>query len=140
MPKDETFKVLPADVYNVAIVDVEYEVKPSPYKNEDGSAKPDTRQYKLRFEVQDEGEFKGQTVLAWIRESLLPPGKNAKNPTLGEFLKVVTGQNFGPEENEKVTGEFMNSLIGSKLRVTTKVESREDGREFTKIVNYMVAK
>lgn len=140
MPKDEAFKVLPADVYNVSVADVEYEIKPSPFKNEDGSTKPDTRQYKFKFLVEDEGEFKGQSILAWIRESLLPPSKNSKNPTLPEFLKVVTGEKFGADDNEKVSGEFMNSLVGSKLRVTTKVEAREDGREFTKVVSYMAVK
>ena len=119
MPKDKEMIPIPPDMYTVEVGDCEYEIKPSPFKKADGTPQEDTRQYKLKLIVLDADEYRGRTLLAWVRESLVPSSK-AKNPCLPEFLLAVTGQVFTAADFGKVTGEFMNSLIGSQLRVSTK--------------------
>ena len=140
MPKEKIFDPLPADQYTVEVSDVEHEVKANPFKK-DGDKQPDEmRQYKFTFLVLDDGEFRGREILAWIKESLITSSK-AKNPGLPEFLNAVTGEVFTPNDNEKVNGNFINSLIGSQVRVQTKVQPSKDGtKQFTKVVSYLPVK
>lgn len=139
MPEEKVYESIEPDVYEAVIDDIEYEVKPSPFKNEDGSAQEDIHQYKVKFCIK-EGKYNDRWVSAWLRCSLRKSTKS-KRPTLPQFLKAVTGQDFGPEDHEKVDGDFMNSLIGSKVRITTTNEMSKDGsKEYTVISAYLASK
>lgn len=140
LPEEQQLPPLPNDVYCVQIADIEYEKKPSPFKNEDGSAQADTEQYKLKLAVTDVGQYLDRWVTCWVKASLRASTKS-KRPTLPQFLFAVTGQNFGPDDRAKITADFMNSLIGSELRVTTVCEKSKDGsKEYAVVTSFLPIK
>lgn len=140
MPKEESLPPIDNDVYNVEITDIEYEVKPSPFKKKDGTPEEDSRQYKVKLTIKEAGAFEGRFLMLWLRESLRASTK-AKGPTLPAFLLAVTGETFGPDDHEKITADFMNALIGSQLRVTTELEASKDGsKEYAKVKSCLAVK
>mgnify|MGYP007083422298 FL=1 len=136
MPKQHETAPLPPDTYTIEIKNIEFKIKTSPFKDENGNPQPDSRQYQIEFAVADEGECQGRTFRTWVNETLRVSTK-AKNPTLVEFLKAVTGQDFTVADHEKVTGEFLDSLIGSMLRVNTKVHESTSGAKSTKVSAFL---
>uniref|UniRef100_A0A6H1ZGV2 DUF669 domain-containing protein n=1 Tax=viral metagenome TaxID=1070528 RepID=A0A6H1ZGV2_9ZZZZ len=132
LPEEVVYPVLPAGVYVVTIDDIELEIKPSKFKNKDGSPQPDQIQYKVKLITGDD-----QWVTAWINPSLKVSTKS-KRPSLSEFLKAVTGKQYTPEDNDKITGEFLNSLITKELRITTQVRKSETtGKEYATITSFL---
>lgn len=141
VPAEEPkFPTLPAEVYNVVIEDVELDVKPNAFKKTPEDGQPETReQYKLKMRVTAPAEYADRLINCWVSTSLRVSTKS-KRPGLPAFLKAVTGQDFTVEDRLKVTGDFMNSLIGSKLRVATQVEKSKTGTEFPAVTGFLVAR
>lgn len=140
MPKEESLPPIENDVYTVEVKDIEFERKPSPFKKKDGSPEEDTRQYKVTLAIKDAGAYEGRTLMMWLRESLRASTK-AKGPTLAAFLLAATGETFGPDDHEKITADFLNSVIGSSIRVTTEKEKSKDGtKEYAKVKSCLAVK
>lgn len=121
LPEEKSYPVVPADCWEVVIEDIISETKPSVFTKPDGTPQDPQTQYKVTLKITDAGEQVDRLLFAWIRPSLQASTKS-KRPTLAQFLLAVTGKSFGPEDKDQVTGEFLNSVIGSRLRVTTQVE------------------
>lgn len=139
LPEEPKFVPLPPDVYEVVIQDIEEEIKPSPFKNADGSNQEDSHQYKVTMVVQED-PFKDRKITAWVRASLRT-GTKSKRPTLPQFLLAVTGQSFGQDDRDKVKGEFLNTLIGMRLRVATQVEkAKTSDNEFAVVNSFLATK
>lgn len=140
VPEDNIKPPVPSDVYNVIVEDIEHEIKPSRFKKQDGSPEEDENQYKIKFSITDEGEYKDRWILAWVRNSLRPSPKS-KRPSLSKFLLAITKENFGPERKAEVTGDFMNSMIGMQLRVTTNIEkSKDESKEYAVVASFLASK
>lgn len=141
VPKEEpVFPTLPAEVYLVEIDDIDLDVKPDSYhKPKEGEAQQMREQYVVKFKVLDPPEFKDRLLRSWINTTLRISTK-AKRPGLTQFLKAVTGKDWTIDDRTKLTGDFMNSLIGSKLRVSTQIEVSKAGKEFSAIATYMKGK
>lgn len=140
LPEEKAFPIIKPECYEVVLDDVEEEIKPSMFKNPDGSPQEDQHQYKIKLVIQDEGEFKDSWLYCWVRPSLRATTKS-KRPTLPQLLLAITGKNFGPENRTEVTGEFMNSFIGASLRVTTQtVKSENTGKEYAVVVSFLPSK
>lgn len=138
--EDKSYPTIPPDVYTVEITDIVEEMKPSPWKNEDGSDQPDIHQYIVKLSITDEGPYLDRWLNAWLRVSLRASTKS-KRPTLPQFLHAVTGQTFGPDDRDKVTGDFINTLIGMSVRVTTQNEvSKSTGTEFASVTTFLPVK
>lgn len=140
LPPEAPFVPLPADVYEVKIEDIEEEIKPSPFKKPDGTPEEDSHQFKLTLLIQDE-PFVNRKITCWVRASLRDSTKS-KYPTLPKLLLAVTGQQFGLDDRDKITGEFLNTLIGSKLRITTVNEAgkQDPSKEFPRVISFLATK
>lgn len=136
-PEEPVFPTLPPEVYTVEIEDLEIDRKPDTYKkpNPDGT-QPEREQYVIKFKVLDPPEFKDRLLRAWVNTTLRVSTKS-KRPGLAQFLKAVTGKDWTIEDREKLTGDFMNTLIGSKLRVSTQIETSKTGKEFSSVTSYL---
>jgi hypothetical protein len=141
VPKEEQkFPPLPNEVYSVVIDDIEVDSKPDQFAKPDADGTvPLREQYKMKLRVYDPAEYNDRLILCWVSTTLRASTKS-KRPGLASFLKVVTGKDWGVEDREKVTGDFMNTLIGSKLRVTTQIEKSKTGAEYAAVVGFMVAR
>lgn len=140
VPKEEAkFPVLPDDVYSVEIEDIELDVKPDKFaKPDENGVIPDREQYCVKFKVLEPAEHKDRQIRSWLNTTLRVSTKS-KRPGLAQFLKAVTGKEFGVDDREKLTGDFMNSLIGSKLRVSVILEVNKSGNEFSAVTSYLKA-
>jgi hypothetical protein len=140
IPKEQAFVPIPPDVYECVISDIDEEIKPSPFKKKDGTPEDDSHQFKLKLSIVD-STFENSFVTCWVRASLQASTK-AKRPTLPQFLLAVTGQQFGPDDREKVNGEFLNSLIGAPLRVATQIEKGKQNpdKEFAVVTSFLPSK
>ena len=135
-PEEPKFPTLPPDMYAVEIEDIELDIKPNSFKKSADDGQPEERQqYKVSFKVTDPADFKDRKLMAWINTSLRISTK-AKRPGLAQFLKAVTNKDFTVDDREKLTGDFMNTLIGSKLRVSIQTEKNKAGKEFPAVVGY----
>jgi hypothetical protein len=147
LPDEPVFATIPPDVYEVEIVDIEEEIKPSTFthdvKHEDGSVtkeqNADTHQYKVKFAIKDPGQWFDRWISVWINQSLRPA--KSGRPSLIGLLYAVTGRSFGPENKDEITGDFINSLMGSKLRITTTLETNAVTKKvFHKVTSFMPSK
>ena len=139
-PEEPKFPNLPDDVYSVEIEDLELDIKPDKFaKPDENGVTPDRQQYMVKFKVIDPLEFKDRQIRAWINTSLRISTK-AKRPGLAQFLKAVTGKEWGVDDREKLTGDFMSTLIGSKLRVSLILETNKTGKEFSAVTSYLKAR
>ena len=140
LPEEKVYPVVKPDSYEVVIDDITEEIKPSMFKNPDGSPQADQHQYKIKFAIQDEGEYKDTWLSCWVNPSLRATTKS-KRPTLPQLLLAITGKNFTPDNREEVTGAFLNSFIGAKLRVITQIEaSKATGKEYAVVVSFLPSK
>lgn len=140
MQEEKVYPVIPADVYECVITDVESETKPSMFRNPDGSEQEPQTQFKFKLTITEPGAHFDRWLYSWVRPSLRATTKS-KRPTLPQLLLAVTGKNFSEENREEVTGAFINSFIGAKLRVTTQVEaSKATGKEYAVVVSFLPSK
>jgi len=131
-PVEAPREVLKPDYYTVKIVDIEGEVKPSPFKDAAGNAMPDVHQFKIKLETIDKEP--GRQLLTWVKDSVFV-SKKAKNPglSLPALLKALTGRAYTREE---LTPDFLNTLIGLEMRVATTVVDRPDGTQMAKVMTF----
>lgn len=131
-PIETPREALKPDYYTVKIVDIEGEVKPSPFKDDQGNPMPDVHQFKIKLETLDKEP--GRQLMTWVKDSLFV-SKKAKNPglSLPALLKATTGRAFTREE---LTSDFLNSLIGLELRVATTLVDRPDGTQMAKVMTF----
>lgn len=134
-PDEKVFEPLKPDYYTVKIMDIEGEVKPNKFKDDDGNPQPDVHQFKIVLETVDKEP--GRKLTVWVKDSLII-SKKAKLPDvqLPVLLKAVTGREFGVGDRTQVTPDFLNSLIGSELRVATGLKKTADGKEFSSVLGF----
>lgn len=137
-PEEKPLEVLPPDFYHCKIDDIESEVKDFGFKNPDGTPQPPTHQFIIKLVVVS-GDMKGRKFITWVRDSLFPQTKT-KAPTLPKLLKAITGKNFTVAQRSEVTADFMNSLIGSELRVSTVIEEDNKGQERSRVTGFAPVK
>lgn len=133
-PDEPVMQVLPANWYPAIIKDITYRVSELPAKYVKEGQDPITRQFIVTFETIAPEKYKGVRLMCWINDSLLPQMKVKGKPTLPKLLLAVTGQNFAVPDRAKVTPDFMNTLIGTELRVNVEPEVKDTGT-FNKVTS-----
>lgn len=134
-PKERVMQVLEENYYVVEITDV------TTQETEDGFHPGEKRQQiVVDMKVLDEGKFKDAEVRAWMDDSLTAQTKKKyPNATLPKLLLAVTGKQFTPAERPEVTPEFLNSLIGSKVRINAAPFMTSLGKERTQVTSFSPA-
>lgn len=135
-PEEPKFPIITPGMYPVEILDIDLDRKPNTFKKSDDDGQPEEReQYKVKFKLTGPADLAGRQISAWINTSLRVSTRS-KRPGLVKFLKAVTGQDFTPGDREKVTGDFMNSLIGSTLSITIDIEKKKNGDDFNPVTGF----
>lgn len=119
-PQETIADQVPADVYQVVLVDVR-ETEGTDYNT--GEPK---KQLKFTAEIV-EGEEKGKVINFFTSFSWFNGGKNAKPSKLFNLVKNIYSfykKNISVGEMDIVTAEDVNGLIGAQLRVTTDVTEK----------------
>lgn len=136
-PNEPVSEALKSGMYVVEVTDLTSIVEPNKFKKE-GDKSPETL-HRIKIEMTIcEGEFKDRRLFAWVRDSLATPGKKAKNPEvcLQKLIRVTLNEDVSPRDAERVNHEFMNSLIGKKLRVMTTLRTSANGDQFPQVMSF----
>lgn len=122
VPKEEgkTFEVLPADVYQVELVDVNIEEVP----NYDDKSKLD-KTLSFLFAINEEGEYKGR----WLTYRYVPLslyiGSKGKNK-LYNVIETLLGREMTMEEEATMDTQYIGGLIGNQIRLVVKIKEKGD--------------
>lgn len=125
-PDEPVQQVLPANWYAAVIKDITYRVSDLPPQYVKEGQDPKSRQFIVQFETIAPEKYKGVRLMCWMNDSLLPQTKVKGKPILPKLLLAATGQTFTVQDRAKLTPEFMNTLIGTELRVNVEPEVKTD--------------
>lgn len=136
----QEFKPLPANVYQVELLDITSKESPT----YDTKNKPDAEkeyetilnfQFTLLAGRDGEDNLRGRNLWANFIPTYLYIGKNGKNK-LFQIIEALLGRNLTPqEEAEGMNGAFLNGLVGKQLRVGTEIVTKNDAT-YTNIKQY----
>lgn len=134
--KGKKFDPMPADVYSVEILDVE-EREGTKYQSSEVEV-----QISVKFVILDEGQYYGRFLWATCSPKISGGTKQSK---LYQVIHAATGMEFTKEQFQKageiVTPDFLNSMIGSQLRLSVTVADKQDGSGKTnKVIGYLPKK
>lgn len=127
-PAGQTFSVIPEDVYQVVVKDVDEKVMKKYQSDEDETFYV----FKLAILGDVPAEILGQTVSIFATRKWFSGSKKASPSKLVNFVKAIYAYYY-PKlsvvelEAEDMTPEVINDLIGKQLRITIKVKPRADG-------------
>ncbi len=135
---------LPEDVYQVELLDITSEVKPT----YDTRNKPDLeKEYEtvlnFQFVVLDGTDEKGESLRGrnifenFVQSFLYISKKNGKNK-LYKITESILGRELSPEDEAFMDGAFLNTLIGRQLRIGTIIKKDGD-KSYTNIDKYLKA-
>jgi len=126
-PAAAAFPLIPADVYRVQIEDVDLEIKPNTFKKSPDDGQPEEKhQYKFKLSFLDP-TLSDRKISFWTSTAYRA---NASKKGLGlyELLPVLLPAADMPTA-DKVTPEFINTLIGLKMRVTISHKENPNTKE-----------
>lgn len=134
MPKSEkkVFELLPDDVYEVKVKDIEKIV--SPFKDDDGNER---EVFKFTFSVEEQAfpnrlVFKEVSPYAYISK---------KGPSvLLSIFNAVEKRDLTEEEASAIGSEKVNALIGKGLRVNLGHKTSAAGNEYNVVKGFLPSK
>lgn len=141
------FEVLPENVYQVEILDVNSGERPTyDTRNKPDSEKEYEKVFKFQYTLlggkdRDGNSLRGRSVWAnFVPATLYISSKNGKNE-LYQVIEAVIGRNLTPEEEVRMDGSFINRLIGKQIRIGIKNKpSKKDANKiFSNIETYYSA-
>ena len=137
------YTTLPEDVYQVELLDIKSEVKPT----YDTRNKPDEeKEFETVFNFQfvlldgiEEGKsLRGRNLFAnFVPTYLYISGKKGKN-SLYKITEALLGHELTLKEEAEIDGEFLNSLIGKQMRVGTIITVKGE-KTYSNIDKYLKA-
>jgi hypothetical protein len=140
-PQTKEWPLIPADVYQAEITDIEYKTEPNRYKQE--ATDPDTKPImKLEFTIIEEGPHYGRKL--WQRMAPikpLPPKQNGKASWVWRIASALAGHALTHDEGEKYTTSDINGFIHRQIRMTvTESEPKANGKQYNNIDGFLAAK
>jgi hypothetical protein len=118
----KTYVPLPADVYQCEIIEVEQKEERG-YQSEEM-----VTNIVFTFAVLEEGENYGRRLWAHCSPKLVGGAKTSK---LYSLLSTLLDKAWTPEElntfKTEITPDFLNSLVGSQIRLTVSQKPKQDG-------------
>jgi hypothetical protein len=140
-PQTKEWPLIPADVYQAEITDIEYKAEPNRYKKYDTD--PDEKQYmNFTFTIIEEGPLYGRKV--WQKMSMIkpyPPKQNGKATWVYRLATAMAGHPITKGEADKFTSSDINDYIHRQVRVNI-IQSAPDnnGKVWNNIDGFMTAK
>lgn len=128
------FDPLPEDVYQVQLLDVEMQSKPS---YDDKTVMENVLSF--QFVVVDDGEFRGRSIWKNFVPTYLYNGKKGKNG-LYQITEAIIRRELKDEDKQNLSSDFVNDLVGYQCRVTVKNKTTGEGKTFSNIDTFLPAK
>lgn len=140
-PQQKEWELIPEDIYQCEITDIEYKVEKNAFKKKDTD--PDEVQ-KMNFEftIIEEGHWYGRKL--WKKMAVtkpLPPRGNNNKSWIFRIASALTGHPLTYEEGEKYTTSDINGFIHRQIRINVVHEiSQSDGKTYANIDGFLAAK
>lgn len=137
------YSPLPEDVYQVELLDIHSEKKPTfDTRNKSDEEKQYETVLNFQFVLLDGSEdgksLRGRNLFEnFVPVYLYISSKNGKNK-LYKIVEALLGHELTLEEEAKLDGEFLNSLVGKQIRVGTKITTKGD-KTYSNIDKYLKA-
>jgi len=136
---------LPKDVYQVELLDITSEERAT-YDTKNKPEEEKIMETVLKFQftllegidrARNNQKLRGRSIWENFVPTYLYEGRKGKNK-LYKITEALLGRELTPEDEATMDSDFLNSLIGSQIRVT--VGHREsDGNVYDQITDYLVA-
>lgn len=116
-PQGADFEILPADLYQVQIMDVD-ERETIKF----GTTDEKVMQFMFKVQVV-EGESKGKGLVFFTSESWFDGGKNNKPSKLYNLMKTIEGfyKDMAVTSLDAISDVEINGIVGKQIRVTAEV-------------------
>lgn len=140
-PAKKTWSLIPEDMYQVEITNLEEKVEPNKWKER--PTDPDEKRYiNFEFTIIEEGELYGRRL--WQKMSPVrpyPPYGNGKATLLYRLTSAIAGHAFTREEADSFGIKEVNDFAGKQLRVTVKHSvPNAQGKQFANIEGFLAVK
>jgi hypothetical protein len=133
--------LIPADVYQTEITDIEYKTEPN--RNKKYETDPDEKPVmKFEFTIIEEGPQYGRKV--WQKMAFIkpyPPKQNAKATLVYRLASALAGHAITKDESDRYTTSDVNGFIHRQVRLNI-VQSTPDanGKVWNNIDSFMAIK
>jgi len=140
-PQKKEWPLIPADVYQAEITDIEYKSEPNRYKKY--PTDPDEKQYmNFEFTIIEEGPLYGRKV--WQKMSMIkpyPPQQSGKATWVYRLATAMAGHPITKDGADKFTSSDINDYIHRQVRVNI-IQSPPDnnGKIWNNIDGFMAVK
>lgn len=126
------FPLLPENVYQCELVDVNLEEKPK-YQEPNEKEKKFSFQFALLAGVDKDGKsLRGRSIWKNFVPVYLYIGKNGKN-SLYQVIEALLGRELSLEEESFLSTDFINNLVGKQARLIVKQTAGKDGKVYSNI-------
>ena len=134
VPVKKEYKLLPQNIYNAIIDNLEDDTRPRYNKPEEKE-----KYIKFTFRITEKG-YEDRKMWANATPSLFPGSSGLSSSTLYAILSAVNNKNYTEEESAKITAQDINELEGKSLRLVIKQAPNQKGEMRNKIDTYLPAK
>lgn len=140
-PQTKDWPLLPPDVYQAEITDIEYKEIDNRYKKE--PTDPDKKQVmNFEFTIIEEGPHYGRKMwLMMAPTKPLPPKQNGKASWIWRIASALAGKPISYDEGQSYTTSDINGFIHRQIRMTvTQSEPKADGKQYNNIDSFLAIK
>lgn len=135
----QTFDPIPDDIYQVELLDITMKERPKYGKPEEKENLFDFQFTLLEGNDKDGDSLRGRNLWRnFVPTYLYISSKNGKN-VLYQIIEAILGQELSPEQEAKMDGNFINSLIGGQVRVVVKTKQVGD-KTYSNIESFLPKK
>lgn len=140
-PQGKEWPLIPADVYQAEITDIEYKEIDNRWKQKPED--PDKKQVmNFEFTIIEEGPHYGRKL--WQRMSPVkpyPPRQNGKETWVYRIATALAGHSITKAEADKFTSSDINGYIHRQVRITVSESApNESGKRYNNIDGFLPAK
>lgn len=141
--KEGTFEVLPENVYQVEVLDINLEKRPTyDTKNKSDLEKIYEKVLNFQFTLlsgldKDGKPLRGRSIFQNFVPTYLYIGKNGKN-VLYQISEAILRHQLTQEEEASMDANFISSFIGSQLRVVVK-HKKSGEKTYANIESFLAA-
>lgn len=139
-PQSKVWPLIPEDVYQTEITDIEYKVEPNRFKKE--VSDPDEKQVmSFEFTIIEEGPHYGRKVWQKMAPIKPYPPSAANSSWIYRLATAMEGHAITREEADKYGSSNINGYIHKQVRVTIKHKPSKDGsKTYNNIEGFLTIK
>jgi hypothetical protein len=140
-PQTKEWPLIPEDVYQTEITNIEYKVEPNRFKQKDTD--PDeVQRMNFEFTIIEEGPYYGRKV--WQKMAPIkpyPPQGKGKSTWVYRLASAMEGHSITKDEADRYSTSNINGYIHRQVRVTVKHSApNAQGKQYSNVESFLSIK